>query len=156
MAAALRLKLGDISGQLLKDVSGGGVDKCMDGVEPQTIEMIIAQPHQCIVTNKAAYFVAIGAVEIDGIPPGSGMAIGEIRREAPEIISRRPEMVINNVKDHGQAARVAGIHQVFEIIGRPIGVMRRIKIDPVITPPAVPENSFTGINSIWVTPRSDR
>jgi len=61
-------------------------------------------------------------------------------------------MIIDDVEKHGQAVGMAGIHQALELFRPAVGMMRRVKVHPVVTQPRDPENSFTGINSKCVTP----
>src|SRR5204863_9277242 len=88
-----------------------------------------------ISEEKFAHRTGIGAVEIDRLTPIVGIAIGEVsRRERGEVIPVRPEMVVDDIEDDGDAERVRGIDKPAEIVGLPIEPGRREKIDAVIAP----------------------
>ncbi len=42
-------------GQLLEKMNGGSIDKGMNGVEPQAVNVEVAHPHQRVVAKKAAH-----------------------------------------------------------------------------------------------------
>jgi len=99
--------------------------------------MKIAQPHQRVVAKKTAHVFAVRAVIIQSFAPGRRVTLREIRRKFCEIISRRTQMIIDDVQNDAQSARVAGIHQFFQIVRRTIGMMRREQIHAVIAPAVI-------------------
>src|SRR5918993_2636061 len=114
----------------------GRVDKSVDRVEPEPIEVIVTQPHQGVVAEESADFVASRAVEIHRIAPGRVMAMSEVRPEPAQVISSRPEVVVYDVENHRETMAVAGVDQPFEILRTPIGMMRGEQVDPVVSPAA--------------------
>src|SRR5437879_1508155 len=89
---------------------GGRVENRVNGIEPEAVEVIVAQPHQCVVAKETAHFVAIRAIEVNGPSPGSGIAMREVRGELWEIIPGRTEMVVNDIQQNGQSPTMASIH----------------------------------------------
>ena len=65
----MRLELLHLVGKLFQERNGGGIKNAVDGVEAQSVKMIIPQPHQGIVTKKAAHLPAIRAVEVKALAP---------------------------------------------------------------------------------------
>src|SRR4029453_2228397 len=104
-----------------------GIDDCVYGVEPQSIEMIVPQPHESVVAEKSAHFIAERSVQVNGCSPWGCVTVGEVGTERVEVVSGGSQVVVNNVKDNGQAARMAGVNQTLEIVRLTISMMRRIK-----------------------------
>ena len=98
MAAELRFEPAHFFRELFEEMGGGRIVDGVYRVEAQAGEMIIAEPHQRVVTKEAADFVAIGVVEIDGGSPGCGVGFREIRAEPREVISDGAEVVIDDVE----------------------------------------------------------
>ena len=69
-------------------------------IEAQPIKMIIAQPHQSVIAYKTPNFIAVRSVEIYRLPPRRDITLGEIRPKAPQIIPRRSQVVVNDIKNH--------------------------------------------------------
>ena len=91
----------------------------MNGIEPQAIDVIVAEPHQRVIDHKPSNFVAVWSIEIERRPPGSVVLPAEVRPEFRQIVSRRAEVVVNDVKDDGETPVVAGVDQPLETIGPP-------------------------------------
>jgi hypothetical protein len=123
------------------------IENGVHGIDAQAVEVIVAQPHQCIVANKSPNMVAIRTIEIYCLPPRRSVTIGEIWSEVSEVVPGGAQMVVNDIKDYSQAAAVAGVDQALEPLRTSIGVVRRVKIDTIVAQPRLPENSATGINS---------
>ena len=124
----------DLGGQLLQEGDGGGVDDGVDGVEPEAVEMVVAEPHQGVVAEVAADLVAVRPVEVQSVAPRGLVAIGEVRPELRQVVARRPEVVVDHVEDRAEPARVAGIDQTLEPVGTAVDVPGREQVDPVVAP----------------------
>src|SRR6185295_5402749 len=61
---------------------------------------------------------------------------GEIWAEVSEVVPGGAQMVVNDIKDYSQAAAVAGVDQALEPLRTSIGVVRRVKIDTIVSPTA--------------------
>src|SRR6267142_5822745 len=127
----MRFQVGNFTGQLLEKIRRRGIDDRMHGVESQPVEMIVAQPHEGVVTEKSSYLIAKRSVQVDGCSPWSRVAVGEIGTETVQVVSSGSQVVVNNVKNNGQAARMAGVNQTLEIVRLTVSIMRRIKVDAV-------------------------
>jgi len=62
------------------------------------------------------------------------MFVSEIGTEEPQVIAFIAQVVVNHVKDHGQADCVRGIDQTLEAVGTAIVRLHRVRRDAVITP----------------------
>ena len=56
-------QLVDLLRHLLEHVRGPLVDQRVDGVEPQPVDVHVAQPHQRVVDDVAAHLVGVGAAD---------------------------------------------------------------------------------------------
>ena len=83
----------------------------MHRVEAQAIDMILFDPVERIVDEEIAYRPH-AAVEIDRRTPGCAVPIGEeLRRVEMQIVAVRPEVIVDHVEKHHQAASVGGVDQ---------------------------------------------
>ena len=114
------------------DESQNGVD----GIEPQGIDVKFGNPVERVLDEEAAHLIAVRPVEVDGLPPGRAVAVGEIGAEIPEVVSFRAEMVVDHVQDHGQSLLVAGVDQPLQTLGAAVGVLDGKGIDAVVAPVA--------------------
>src|SRR4051794_32364476 len=64
------------AGQVLQEVKGGGVNKGMNGIQAQAVEVVIAKPHKRVIDEEFAYLMASLPVEVDRISPVSFVLIG--------------------------------------------------------------------------------
>ena len=124
-------ELADRMAQLMQHrdfaVAGDGVD----GVEPQPIETIIAQPRDGVLDRVCA---RLRLHVIDRDAPRRLVFGEELRRIEAEVISVRPEMIIDDVEKHHQAALMRGVDQRLEIVRAAIGTVGRIPQHAVIAP----------------------
>src|SRR4029434_2322937 len=88
--------------------------------------------------KEASDLVALGTVEVDRISPRRPIAIREVRAKTSEIVTVRPEGVVDDVQRHRKPASVAGIHQALEAVRPAIAVAGSPEIDAVGSPPAGP------------------
>ena len=113
---------------------GNGVDR----VETQSVEIEFVQPVKRVVNEEITYDARAPPVEIDRRAPWRGMRrIEELRRIRGEIVSFRPEMVVDHVEEDHQPPRMRRRHQALEILRRTVGGIRREQQNPVISPVAL-------------------
>ena len=75
------------------------------------------------------------AIEIETCAPRRGVALGKkIGRVQREVVAFGAEMVVDDVEYHHQAARVCGVDERFERIGRTIGRIGRKQQHAVVAP----------------------
>ena len=79
----------------------------MHGIEPQAVEVVVAQPHDRVVAQEAADLLAALVVEVDRVAPRRRVAMSEVRAELPEVIAGGPEMVVDDVEDHRESGGMA-------------------------------------------------
>src|SRR6185312_16180193 len=78
------------------------------------------------------------AVEIDRGAPWRVVPLGEeLRRVEMEIVPLRTEMVVDDVKQDGEAARMAGVDEVLQIVGPAVAAVGREEQHAVIAPIAL-------------------
>src|SRR5687768_3523565 len=93
----------------------------MNGIEAKTINAIILHPVNCILDKKTPYGPGAGTIEIKALPPRCGMTrMKKILAEGSEVISIRPQVIVNHIQDNLQAVTVGGVDQTFEIIWGPV------------------------------------
>ena len=109
----------DFRRQLLEKMARRGVDQRMHRVEPEAVEVVVAQPHQRVVAEEPADLVAAGVIEIDRVAPRRVVAVGEIRAEPAQVVAGRSEVVVDDVENDRQAAGVAGVDQPLQIVRPP-------------------------------------
>ena len=104
-------------GQLGQEVPWRLVQEGVHGVEPQRVDVEVAQPPQRVVDEYAAP-AAARAVEVDPGPQG-WVPVGEVRTEPRQVVPRRAEVVVDDVEEDAQAPRVAGVDEPRSAAGPP-------------------------------------
>ena len=120
--------------QLLHQIDCRTIHVGVDRIQPQSIEMVVAQPHTCVVAEEAPHLVAACIFQIHSVAPRRLMAVGKIRAEFSQVISRGTQVVVDHIEQHGQSVRVAGFNQTLECFRTAVRLVRRKEVDPVITP----------------------
>ena len=109
----------------------------VQGVQPQGVEVVLAQPEEGVLDEEVADAVAVGLVVIEGVAPGGSILAGEVRAEIPQIVALRTQVVVDDVENRGHALAMDGIDQRLEAGRAAVGILDRIGIDAVIAPVAV-------------------
>ncbi len=135
-AAGCRRQRVDLDGECFEQVHRGVVGDGMYRIEPQSVDVIVAQPHQRVVDHVVANFVASGAVEVQRRAPVRTVAVREVRTELGEVVARGSEVVVHDVEHHADAVRVARVDEALQAVGSAIRVMGRVEVDAVVAPPA--------------------
>ena len=104
-------------------ISGSPGDDGMHGIESQPVETIFAQPMQRVLDREASH---LRHAIVDGAAPWRLRIREKLRRDAAEIVSLRPEVIVDDVEKHHQAARVRGVDQRLEVL-RPAVTASRCK-----------------------------
>ena len=120
--------------EFLNERVRGVVQYSVYRVEPQGIDMAVAQPPKRILDKVVPDAVASRAVEVYGCAPGSVVAIGKIRSKAAGVVALRPKVVVDDVQDNCDSAPVASVDQPPQPVDSPVRVLRGVGIDPVVTP----------------------
>ena len=97
-------------GDLLQDVRGAPrrLMQGVHGVEPQTVDVVVAQPHQGVVRDVVAHGPL---VEVDARAPRGVLPVAQVRTVLGQVVAGGAEVVVHDVLDHGDAGRVRGIHE---------------------------------------------
>ena len=120
-------------------VGRGIVEDGMDGIEPQSIEMIFRQPVEGIVDEEVSHHPAVRPIKVDRLAPGCRMARGEkLRRVFAQVISLRPEVVVDHVQYHHDAPGVGTLDQALQIIRPAVSAMGSKRKNSVVAPIARP------------------
>src|SRR6267142_6470175 len=120
--------------QVFEKAKGRMVENRMHRIEPERIDVAINDPVERVLNKITAHLVAPRTIEIDRLSPRRLISIGEIRAKLWEIISFRPEVVVNHVQNHREAASVAGVDEHFQICRAAVGILRGKWINTVVTP----------------------
>ena len=131
--AGFRGELAGGRAEIMQQRQPARLDDGVDGIEPQPVEAIVAQPGQRILDRKGADF---RHAIIDRAAPGRLRFGEEGRRIAAEIIPLGAEMVIDDVEKHHQPAQMRLVDQRLEIVGPAIGAVGRVPQHAVIAPVA--------------------
>src|SRR5690554_2894472 len=99
--------------------------------------MVVLQPHDGVVDEEATHFVTVAAIDVDGCAPWGVVILGKIRAEMAQVVTDRPQMVVDDVEYHGQATLMRGIHEALQSFRPAVLMMRRVQINAVITPAAI-------------------
>ena len=124
-------------------------------VQPQPVEVVVAQPHQRVADEEVPHLVGAGLVQVDRRAPGGHVRVGEVRAELGQVVADA-DVVVDDVEQDGQPAGVAGVHEPLQPVRAAVGLVHRPQVDPVVAPAVRPGNAATGISSTMVTPRSRR
>ena len=99
VTTGLGLKLRNLTSQLFEKMHRRGIKDGVHGVDAQPVEVIVPEPHQRVVAEKSADFVAASPVKIYGFAPWGRVPLGEIGTKAGEIVSRGSQVVVYNVEN---------------------------------------------------------
>ena len=133
VAASLGGKLAGRDAEIVQDRDFAGFHDGIDGIEPQPVKTVFAQPIQRILDGEGAHLCH---PIIDRAAPGCLRLGEEAGRIAAEIISFGAEVVIDHVEKHHQSEQMCFIDQGLEIVGPPIGAVGRVPQYAVIAPVA--------------------
>src|ERR1700761_8510773 len=130
------LESGDAIVKLGEKVRGAQIENAVHGIKPQAVEVEIAEPIERIFEEVFANGGTIGPVEIDSGAPRRAIAIGEVRSELAENISLGAEVVVDDVKNDGEAFRVCGVNECLQGGGTAVGILNGVREDAVVAPVA--------------------
>src|SRR6266498_1370347 len=103
----------------------------MHRVEAKAVETIVLEPMQRVADGEGA---DLWNAIVDGMSPRRVSAGEECRRIAVEVVTLRAEMVVDDVEENHEPARMRFVDQRPQIVGPTIGAVGRIEQDAVITP----------------------
>ena len=100
----------------------------------ESINMEFSNPIESVTDEIMADLAAIRSVVINRPSPRRGIAVCEVGPKIAEIVSFRSEMVVDDIKDDSEVARMAGVHEPFEPLGPTVAGVGRKWIDSVVPP----------------------
>src|SRR5262249_29464035 len=86
----------------------------MHGIEAETVEAILSDPHADIIQNEFTDRVTAAAIIVHGQAPGGPVLVGEVRPIFSEIAAFWSDMVVDHVQEHGETVHVARVHQTLQ------------------------------------------
>ena len=122
--------------QLAPERHGRGVDDAVDRVEPEGVDVVLVEPVHRVAAEEAAHLVASRPVDVDRLTPRRVVAAAHVRGEPLEVVALGPDVVVDDVEDDGEPARVAGVDESPQAVGPTVGRLRRPEVDPVVAPVA--------------------
>src|SRR3954468_17838689 len=87
----------DFGRQLLQKGNCRCIDNCMHRIEPQAIHVIVAQPHDRVVTKEPADLITIRTVEIETRSPRGRVPSRKVRAKLRQVVAAGTKMVVYNV-----------------------------------------------------------
>ena len=120
--------------QVLQERLGGMIDDRVHGIDAQAVDVKLIDPLQRVVNEEPAHVVAVRAVEIERQSPRRLVAVGEVRAVLAEIVSLGTEVVVDDVEEDGQAARVTGVDETLQRDRSAVRLLRRADVDAVVAP----------------------
>src|SRR5208283_597361 len=122
--------------QLCQERVSGLIYDGMNGIKPQSINVTFSDPIECVFDEITSDFVAAGSVKIEGHAPGGAIPVREIGSKISEVVSLRPQMVVDNIQNNGQSFPMARINESLQPIGPPVCILNRKRVSPVVAPVA--------------------
>ena len=121
--------------ELREDVRSAVVEDRLRRVEAQSVQVELADPVARVAENEIARALRVLAVEVQRFAPFGVVARAEVvRAEALQVVAVRPEVVVDDVEDHGEPERVRAVDEALECIGVAIHVIRRKQLHAVVAP----------------------
>src|SRR5829696_8366153 len=118
---------------------GAVVADGVDGVEPQPVEVEVAQPLLGALERPLAHRVAVRVVVVDRLAPHRLVLVGEVRAEGLDgRRARRADVVVDDVEDHGEALAVRRVDELGEPGRATVGRLRGGDVDAVVAPAVAP------------------
>jgi hypothetical protein len=123
-------------GDFGEDVHGGKIEDAVNRVQPKAVDVALAHPVECVVDEIASDLVALWPIEVERLTPRRAVTVGEVGPELGQVVSFRPEVVVDDVEDYPEPNAVSAIDEAPQSIRASIGALRRIGICTVVSPVA--------------------
>ena len=88
----------------------------MHGVEAENVDVKVANPIQGILDKEPAHLIAPFAVEVDGLAPGSAIAVGKVRSKIGEVIAFGTQMVVDDIERDTEIFVVTSVDESLSIL----------------------------------------
>src|ERR1035437_1312719 len=106
----------------------------MHRIEPHTVYMEIAHPHQSVVAEEAPHLVRPLTFKIHSSAPRRVMSVDEIRAKFACVISHGAKVVVHHVDQHRQSLLMGSIYESLEAVGATVPLLHRKECDAVVSP----------------------
>ena len=110
----------------------------MHRIETQSVESIVAQPHQRVVDDEAAHLIALRPIEVERGTPAGAVPIGEIGAIMRQVVSVGPQVIVNHVEEYAEPRGVASAHERRQLARRAVRGKRSKEIHTVVAPSPSP------------------
>ena len=121
---------------LAQDVPRPEIVDCVHRVDPEPIDVEVANPHPHVVEHVGPHGVAAGVVVVDGPAPGCVIAIGEVWAEVADVGPLGTKVVVDDVDKDGQTDAVTGGHQPLQAPRSAVRVLDGKRMREVVAPTA--------------------
>ena len=122
-------------GQRLHDVVGAAVEDRVDRVEPQAVEVEVADPALGALQHPLAHAVGARVVEVDRLAPERLVLVGEVGAERLERLrAGGADVVVDDVEQDREALGVGGVDEPLEALRAAVGRVRGRQVDAVVAP----------------------
>src|SRR5690349_16478843 len=117
----------------------GVVDNRLHRVEPQPVDMKIADPVSRVVGHEITNRPAPRPVKVHRIAPLSVMLFTEIMlRKLRGVVAARSQMVVDAVENYTHSKFMRPLNERAHVVWGSIELRRRKPVDPVVTPTELP------------------
>ena len=129
--AQIRAQRTGLLRHLLENVSVGCIDESVHRIEPQPVDVVVAQPHRDVVENVAAH---LRLVEVDRRTPGVRALRVHDGCQLRQVVAARSQVVVDDVLDDRETARMAGIDEPLIRRRPPVGLIDGVPEHAVVAP----------------------
>ena len=125
----------DLVGQLRQDVALRVVDERVHRVEPQGVDVEVAEPPQGAVADPPTHLGAARPVEVDRGPPRRLVGAGEVGPERRQVVAGGAEVVVDDVEAHTDPAGVRGVDELLQRARPAVRLVHGEQTHAVVAPP---------------------
>ena len=122
--------------QLLDEGDRGRIDDGVHGVEPEPVEVEVADPSDGVLDEVPPDMIAAGTRDVHRVAPWRAVGVGEVRPVPPEHVALRSHVVVHHVEHDTEPEPVRGVDEPSERVGTAVGVLDCEREDPVVAPVA--------------------
>ena len=123
------------SGDRVQNVLGRGIENLLRRIETQPVAMKLIDPVSRVRDKQLADRTAELVVKIQRIAPFIPVALAEVMwSELRQVVSVRPEMVIDHIENDTQAEGMRAINETAKVVRLAVEPRWREKIYSVVTP----------------------
>ena len=120
-------------GQLREDVRVAVVVDRVHGVQPEPVDVIVANPHLRVLNRP---FTDPATAVVERLSPEGRLAVGEVPPERRDGLRARADVVVDDVENDTEARAVRNIDQARESLGPAVDRVRCKGVHAVVSPVA--------------------